>query len=449
MKPEVKLFPLLKDESQFSQWQRAFRVTCYATNMGDVIDPDYRPPPHEAQLFRNKIHWIFNVLWQTVRTIEGRNILYNHLGTLDGRAVYMALCRNSTNSSAAQLHAQNLMQQLTTLRLTKSYPYEAARFVSDYVRMLNNFNNRVENEEERLSEGQQRILLEASVSQAKPLYDIKRDELMDIAKGRPKFTLNQYIHLLSSTAQTMDMEKKMNGRRAANLHFFGADEEPEESTGELQAFLTEFKAYAGKREPETQERAVPRVDENTWVKMTIDSRKKWATISSEDKEKIFQSLLNHNTVPTFSANVTQIQDPSGNEPADDGEATGEADGTVDEDDGEASMQANVSSSDKGKMHPAALARMMGTSKPKKPVIKKSPSTRSANTVSWSVNSIAKQQTDPPVKQEDAPTDKYSWMNSKHGGRMNILQLTRWTSWVQQNPQKIQVAMMTTRSTSRC
>ena len=253
MKPEVKLFPLLKDESQFSQWQRAFRVTCYATNMGDIINPDYRPPPHEAQSFRNKIHWIFNVLWQTVRTIEGRNILYNHLGTLDGRAVYLVLCRNSTNSSAAQLHAQNLMQQLTTLRLTKSYPYEAARFVSDYVRMLNNFNNRVENEEERLSEGQQRILLEASVSQAKPLYDIKRNELMDIAKGRPKFTLNQYIHLLSSTAQTMDMEKKMNGRRAANLHFFGADEEPEEPAGELQAFLTEFKAYAGKREPETQE----------------------------------------------------------------------------------------------------------------------------------------------------------------------------------------------------
>ena len=78
------------------------------------------------------------------------------------------------------------MQQLTTLRLTKSYPCEAARFVSDYVRMPNNFNNRVENEEERLSEGQQRILLEASVSQAKPLCDIKRNELMDIAKGRPK-----------------------------------------------------------------------------------------------------------------------------------------------------------------------------------------------------------------------------------------------------------------------
>ena len=78
---------------------------------------------------------------------------------------------------------------------------------------------------------------------------------------------------------------------------------------------------------------------------------------------------------------------------------------MDEDDGEASMQANVSSSDKGKMHPAALARMMGTSKPKKPAIKKSPSTRSANTVSWSVNSIAKQRTDPPVKQKDAPTGK--------------------------------------------
>ena len=253
MKPEVKLFPLLKDESHFSQWQRAFRVTCYATNMGDVINPDYRPPPHEAQSFRNKIHWIFNVLWQTVGTTQGRDILYNHLGNLDGRAVYLALCRNSTNSAAAQLHASNLMQELTTLRLTKSYPYEAARFVSDYVRKLNNFNNRVETEAERLSEGQQRILLEAAVSQAKPLADIKRNELTDIAKGRPRFTLSQYVHLLSSTAQTMDMERKMSGKRAVNLHFFEADDEQEESDGELQAFLTEFQAYAGKREPEAQE----------------------------------------------------------------------------------------------------------------------------------------------------------------------------------------------------
>ena len=133
MKPEIKLFPMLKDDSQFAQWQRAFRITCYATNMGDVINPNYVPPPHEAQSYRNKVHWMYHVLWQTVRMIEGRNILYNHLSTIDGRAVYLALCSNSVRSSAAQLHAQNLMHKLVTSRLNRNYPHEAARFVSDFV----------------------------------------------------------------------------------------------------------------------------------------------------------------------------------------------------------------------------------------------------------------------------------------------------------------------------
>ena len=137
--------------------------------------------------------------------------------------------------------------------------------------------------------------------------------------------------------------------------------------------------------------------------MTIDSRKKWATISSEDKEKIFQSLLNHNTVPTFSAHVAQISQDSSEDTSEvNKETQGEPTEDTKDDKDEASMQANVSSSDKGKIHPAALARMMGTTKPKKPALKKSPSTRSANTVSWSVNSIAKQRTDPPVNRKDAP-----------------------------------------------
>ena len=206
MKPEIKLFPTLKDDAKFPQWQRVFRVVCFATGMGEVIDPNFVPQPHEEKSFRNKLHWIYNVLSQTAHTIDGRNILYNHLSTLDGRAVYLTLCRNAIGSTAAQLHVQNVMQELVNARLTKSCPHPHAKFISDYVRKLNTHNERVGSPEERLSEAQMRTLLEAAVSTAKPLYAIRRNELMDIAKGGARFTFAQYVHLLTSTAQTMDME---------------------------------------------------------------------------------------------------------------------------------------------------------------------------------------------------------------------------------------------------
>ena len=212
MKPEIKLFPLLKDDSRFPQWQRAFRMVCHATDMGETIDPDYRPSPHEAKSFRNKVHWLFNVLAQTVHTIDGRNILYNNLAMLDGRAAYLSLCSNAVRSTAAQLHTQDTMQELVNARLTKSYPHPYTKFVSDYIRKLNTYNERVSTPEERLSEAQMRTLLEAAVSTAKPLYEVRRNELMDIAKGKPRFTLSQYAHLLNSVAQTMDRERKASGR---------------------------------------------------------------------------------------------------------------------------------------------------------------------------------------------------------------------------------------------
>ena len=378
MKPEIKLFPELKDDGKFPQWQRSFRTVCHATNIGEVLDPNYVPAPQDWVSYRNKSMWLYNVLYRTVSTVDGRNILYAHQATLDGRAAYLALCQHATTSTSAQLHSRTLMAKLVTIRISSSWQAPYVKFISDYVLMLNTYNERVGDADERLTEAQMRTLLEAAVSTAKPLYEVTRSELLDLAKGNPRFTLAQYIDLLYSSAAVMDAERKTTGRtRAANMHFgtTGSDgsETPSEGEQDIQAFIAELKAYAAKRE-DGDDTSGLRVDDDTWVKLQVDSRRKWATIPREDKEMILKALapatravLNANVADT-SQGEDEVEEQD--EETSDGEATGE-------------LQANVTSGEKGKIHPAALARMMASKK--KPAIKKAGETRSANTVTWKVN----------------------------------------------------------------
>ena len=273
------------------------------------------------------------------------------------------------------------MSKLVSSRISSQWQQPYVKFISDFVLMLNTYNERVSGSDERLTEAQMRSLLEAAVSTAKPLYEVTRSELLDLAKGNPRFTLAQYIELLYSTAALMDAERKTAGRtRAANLHFGTStdDDEGTEDDQDLRAFLSELKACAAKKENDEATNAL-RVDNDTWVKLQVDSRRKWATIPQEDKEMILGALATKPTTrAVLNANVADTSTQS-----DDETATQPEEKTDGDEDDSPDIQANMTSSEKGKVHPAALARMMASKK--KPALKKGSESRSANTVKWHAN----------------------------------------------------------------
>ena len=103
MKPDLKLFPILKDDSKFSSWYRQLKGVMMGTNLGDVMRYTYVPLREDAKSFRNKCLWMFTVLDATVKTTSGRLILDNHRDTCDGRVVLRALCDHCKLSTAARL----------------------------------------------------------------------------------------------------------------------------------------------------------------------------------------------------------------------------------------------------------------------------------------------------------------------------------------------------------
>ena len=95
MKPDLSLFPKLTDEAKFPAFIQAFEAAPQGTDIGEVMDFHYHPPVNQVQSFRNKCHWVYNILFNNVQTTEGRNILYKHRASKDGRAALHDLMRHS------------------------------------------------------------------------------------------------------------------------------------------------------------------------------------------------------------------------------------------------------------------------------------------------------------------------------------------------------------------
>ena len=84
MKPDMTLFPELRDEGKFRQWWNDFVAACGGTNLGDICNFNYTPSALELPNLIQKSNWIFTVLWYKVHTTTGRDILESLIDTEDG-----------------------------------------------------------------------------------------------------------------------------------------------------------------------------------------------------------------------------------------------------------------------------------------------------------------------------------------------------------------------------
>ena len=83
MKPDMSLFPVLQDESQFHAWWTKFKATAAGTQLGEVCDFNYVPTNSmEFQSFHNKCAWMYTILsYHNIKTTCGRDILDVHMDT--------------------------------------------------------------------------------------------------------------------------------------------------------------------------------------------------------------------------------------------------------------------------------------------------------------------------------------------------------------------------------
>ena len=232
MKPELKLFPQIKDEDQCVPWHKKFYGVMKGTGMGDVANSNYSPQPHERESFLGKSRWMCTALDATLLTTEGRNILDRHRLRGDGQAVLKEFVACMSKSTSSQLRARELMNKLVNNVLTPEWNYTYAEYLNWFMRTVFTYNGLVANENLKLKNDTIRTMLDRNIQGVGPLIAVRDREEYDMTRGATPLNFSEYLTLLKNAAARMDAKRKVtrrtqsrtsNRRRSANVHEFSGD----------------------------------------------------------------------------------------------------------------------------------------------------------------------------------------------------------------------------------
>jgi len=61
--------------------------------------------------------WMYNIMWNKVKTINGKAIVRFHIGDYDVRTILVELEKDATQSAQGKLHLRSTLQAIISMRL--------------------------------------------------------------------------------------------------------------------------------------------------------------------------------------------------------------------------------------------------------------------------------------------------------------------------------------------
>lgn len=110
IKRDQSLFPVLKQERDWDDWQRRTRIQAVAQGVEDVLNMYYKPDPADAALFLEQSKYMMAVFSSTLQTDFGKSLLRKYEGTYDAQSLFGELERHTLSSTAAIVLSEEVMQ---------------------------------------------------------------------------------------------------------------------------------------------------------------------------------------------------------------------------------------------------------------------------------------------------------------------------------------------------
>ena len=115
-------FKKFKEDRFFNSWNRHFQTTARSHNVDNVINLSYvASTADEISLLTEQKRFVFSVMEQTVQTSDGILLVRTHSDTGDATKVYSDLIDRYGKSTAAQLAATELEEDISTFRLDSTW----------------------------------------------------------------------------------------------------------------------------------------------------------------------------------------------------------------------------------------------------------------------------------------------------------------------------------------
>jgi hypothetical protein len=378
MKPDLKLFSTLEDDSEFPVWFDRTVTTCIGSQIGECCDFNYRPATYDEYVsFQNKDHWLYTILMNKLKTPDGIDAVRNHRNSRSGRRVLYDLVQEHGQSTTADLRSDELLTKITNMRLDSTWDKTAREFLLEFSNNMQDYNESVRFPSQELNSDMRRAMIERAVHPNRALRAVKDRETDRIAELGPtaRHDYATYMYLLKEAAKNLDKANANHrrNRRRLNLHTItdGDDDSGSDDDKELHQAL---QVWLSRRNPGA------RMNKDTWSSLDPSTQKLWDSIDDKDKAAIlnYSSKRAEKRASNKESRTANVHQVTGEDTDDDEES--------DKSDSQPEVQVNVTEQEaneaKGKAHPGDIRRVLGSSKTKKDNKSKS---RSTNHVMWQLN----------------------------------------------------------------
>ncbi len=133
VKRSVSDYNIFKEDRLWHSWHRHLLTTARSHNVDQVLDLSYAPSdPDDIALLKEQQRFVFSVLEQKVLTSDGIVFIRVHSASGDATAVYSNLVERYSKSTAAQLSASEIEEDLSTFRLDSTWTKTNLMFLNTW-----------------------------------------------------------------------------------------------------------------------------------------------------------------------------------------------------------------------------------------------------------------------------------------------------------------------------
>ena len=133
IKRDIKDYSKFDNPKRFMQWKRQVESTARAHGVQEVLDLTYTPAtPEDAELFKVKLQFMYNVFETTVLVSQARLIVRKHFEDGNAQAVWRDLTTAFAEGIAADLAAQQVNEDLITMRLDAKWTTTKEKFLTAF-----------------------------------------------------------------------------------------------------------------------------------------------------------------------------------------------------------------------------------------------------------------------------------------------------------------------------
>ena len=131
VKRSVSDYQVFKEDRLWHSWHRHLLTTARSHNVDNVLNLSYSPSdPDDIALLKEQKRFVFSILEQKVQTSDGLVFLRIHSSSGDATAIYKDLVEHYSKSTAAQLSASEIEEDLSTFHLNDNWKKSNLMFLN-------------------------------------------------------------------------------------------------------------------------------------------------------------------------------------------------------------------------------------------------------------------------------------------------------------------------------